>query len=125
MNCNDCIRVNPLPSCIDTDEVMLLTGLTFPDNAGEDILLKLTNTATRRVQYITITEGDPIDITDFFPLMNHYYKIEFSVNGVPVRATLTNPAATTSSGCCIEFFADETTWTGGEFILSDTNCPAL
>jgi len=103
---------------------MILTGISFPDNLGDDIVLKITDTATRQVWYFPFMEGvDDIDISAMYPLMQHWYKWEFSVSGVPINFTITNPDGTTVVGCCIEVLPNEGySQDSAEFAISTTTC---
>ena len=121
MNCQSCLKVNPLPSCLGAYSSIYLTGLTF--TATGEAVLKVTDTATRQIWYVPFTIGDDIDLSTVFPLMQHYYKLEFSQNGVTIPFTLTNPDSTTVEGCCMEFIpSDGLDWDLDQFPLSTTNC---
>jgi hypothetical protein len=102
---------------------MILTGITFPNNPGAEIVMKITNTATRQVWYVLFTVGEDISIASIYPLMQHWYKLEFFTSGAPVQFLLTNPDSTTVEGCCIEFIPNEgQEWDSAEFSVSTTNC---
>jgi hypothetical protein len=123
MNCSACTKINPLPACLTGYGTMELANITLPNNTGEDIVLKITDTATRQVSYVEFIEGDVIDITDLYPLMQHYYKLEFTSGGVPAEFHITNPDATVVEGCCIEFIPSEgLEWAGSEYDVSTTTC---
>lgn len=123
MNCNSCEKINPLPACLIGYGTMELNNITFPSNDGDDILLTVTDTATGQATYFEFVGGDVIDITDLYPLMQHYYKLEFSVAGVPVNFVISNPDGTFAEGCCIEFIpSDGLDWQGAEYSVSTTNC---
>ena len=53
MNCTTCIKLNPLPTCIDTD-AFDLAGLTFPDYTGEVIMARFKDSATGRVENLPL-----------------------------------------------------------------------
>lgn len=118
MNCTTCIKLNPLPTCTDT-EGFDLSGLTFPDYIGEVIMARFKDSATGRVENLPlvingsgeVTGG--FDIASIMPLMNHWYKIEFFHGSVPANFILTNPDATTETGCCLEFEAVDLTASDG------------
>lgn len=128
MTCNTCLKINPLPSCIDTDE-FYLTGITFPDYVNEVIIIRITDTATGRVDNMPIlTDGsgaivDGFEVSTLYPLMQHWYKIEFIAQGSPANFLLTNPDATESTGCCMEFFATDLT-ASDNWPLSSLECKA-
>lgn len=129
MSCNQCTKINPVPSCTDTDE-FLLTGITFPDNVNADITVRLKDLATGRIEYIFITTDGTgattgIDIAPFMPLMQHYYSIEFQEGGSPAVGLLTNPDATTESNCCFEFFVYEGLIASDEWALTGEDCAAV
>lgn len=109
MSCNQCIKLNPVPSCANSDE-FLLSGISFPDYPNSEVKVIYSDQATDRTTYITInTDGSGqiveggIDIALLMPLMNHWFEVGFFIDGVPANFVLTNPDATTEIGCCIEF----------------------
>jgi hypothetical protein len=109
MNCDSCIKLNPLPACIST-ETFILSGLTFPNHMSEFINVKFTDTATGRTNYFIILidgtgeiVGGGMDVADYMPLMNHWYTLHFSIDGSPADFLLTNPDNTEATGCCLEF----------------------
>lgn len=114
MNCNTCIKLNPLPTCIDS-EGFVLTGLTFPNYIGEIIMARFKDSATERVENIPLLINgsgevtDGFDIASIMPLMNHWYKIEFFHSSTPANFVLTNPDTTAEEGCCLEFEAVDLT----------------
>lgn len=110
MNCQECVKINQLPECIDSEAYnpYYLDGLIF-DDQETNMIAKLINVATNKTQqieFVTDSDGEAIlDITDIFPLMNHVYKMEFTnqQTGNPEHFTITNADSTTSTGCCIQF----------------------
>lgn len=110
MNCNQCVKINPLPECIDSEAYnpYYLDGLVFADS-DTNMVARLTDIATnksRDIDFVTDETGEAIlEITDIFPLMNHVYVMEFTnlETGNPEHFTITNADSTTSTGCCIEF----------------------
>lgn len=123
MNCTTCLKINSLPDCLGPYASMTLLGLSFPSYTGEDIVMKVTNTATRQVWYVPFVESESIDLDTVYPLMQHYYKLEFFVSGVQIPFVMTNPDDTEVDGCCIEFIPLEAyEQTGSEWPLSTTNC---
>lgn len=123
MNCNSCTKINPLPSCLSGYGTMELSNITFPGNSGEDLYLSVTDTATGHITFIAIVADDPIDISDLYPLMQHYYKLEFTKDGVPIDFLIENPDGTFVEGCCIEFIPSEgLNWVGAEYVVSTTQC---
>lgn len=102
---------------------MEISNVSFPDHPAADITIIFTDTATGLVRYGEFTEGDVIDLTDFYPLMQHYYELKFLVDGVQVNFTITNPDDTTVIGCCMEFIPSEgLAWVGSLYDVSTTQC---
>lgn len=110
MNCSPCVKILPLPECIDATAYSpyYMEGLVFEDT-DTFIVAKVRDVATGKMTYITFETDDQgdaaIDLTELFPLLDHVYTIEF-VNretGNPSMFTITNADSTTSTGCCIEF----------------------
>jgi len=119
MNCNSCEKINPLPACLIGYGTMELSNITFPTASGEDLLLTVTDTATGKAEYFEFVGDQVIDITDLYPLMQHYYKLEFTDAGVPVEFLISNPDGTFAEGCCIEFIPSEhLEWAGSEYEVS-------
>ncbi len=129
MNCDHCIKLNPLPSCIST-LTFLINGITFPDYLSEIIIAKFTNTATGAKYYLPLlTNGageitGGFDVATIYPLMSHWYKLEFQFEGTPANFLLTNPDNTTEEGCCLEFTVNEGQEGATEWNLSSTVCAA-
>lgn len=130
MSCNTCVKVNPIPSCIDSD-VFQLWGLTFPDYPSQTIVAIFLDVATGKETYFEL-EIDPdgeiveFDIAEVYSLDDHPYKISFITqsSGSPANYILTNSDDSTVSGCCLEFTTnDGLTGTGG-FFLSNLGCAA-
>ena len=130
MNCNTCIKINAIPSCINSDE-FLLTGITFPDNVNSDISVRFRDSATGRVEYIYISTDadgdivqDGIDLAPFYPLMAHWYELSFfeASSGSPAKALLTNPDDSEATGCCMEFYTYEGLTGSNEWELSSEGC---
>jgi len=123
MSCTQCLKINPIPECLGAYAGFEISNLTFPGTTG-DLKARLLNLATGAVLYFDFTVGDIIDLSEAFPLMPHWYKLDFITEfGVPVTFIITNPDDTTSQGCCMEFTVSESLeWDGGEYDLSTTNC---
>lgn len=123
-NCTECLKINPIPSCLNAESTFEIDNITFPNNPAAELTAVITDTATKGVRYVFFTEGDNIDLSDLFPFMEHYYEIKFyTATGVPVDFTITNPDATTADGCCLEFIPSEgLEWTGYTYSVSTTNC---
>lgn len=110
MSCDTCVKINPLPECIDSDNYnpYTMTGLIF-DDVDTIMIGKFRNESTGATQYIqfeTDSSGEvDIDITEIFPLMNHVYTMQFvnKETGNPEQFTIQNADSTSSTGCCIEF----------------------
>lgn len=123
MNCKECVKINPLPSCLGDDATFEINNLTFPDYTGEELTVVITDTATQRVSCVAGIADDVIDITDIYPLMQHYYEIKFLVDGVQASFIIANPDGTFSEGCCLEFIPSEgLQWNGAEYAISTTQC---
>jgi hypothetical protein len=127
MSCKTCVKINPIPECLETGEELILTGISVVDNSVVDHII-LKDEATGRTIYVTFEIAGSteikIDLTGFLPLMNHPYKFWlFDQYLQIVPFALTNPDATTVEGCCIEFnVMPKLVWLGGEFNLSTTTC---
>jgi hypothetical protein len=127
MSCNTCVKINPLPECLEDTQDLILTGISVVDN--DDVgYITLKDVATGRIEYLPFeevgaTEID-IEMTDFMPIMDHPYEIRLlgpDMETLPF--TLTNPDLTTEEGCCLEFgIMSGLTWGGGNLELSSTTC---
>lgn len=124
MWCESCLKANMIPECLGAYAGMEIINLSVPSQSGEDLLLVITDMALNSSRYYEFTEGDAIDITDAYPLMQHYYKLEIVTEQmIPVLFVLTNPDGTEVEGCCIELIpAESLEWAGGDYELSTTNC---
>jgi len=98
MNCNECIKANPINRCAATIYVPHVSG---PQN--EDYLVTITNLATNRVESVTVTAaGHSLTIPVSFELMNgQTYSIKAYHNGLSSDAHTFDVGGET--GCCIEF----------------------
>ena len=98
MNCNDCIRANPINRCAATIYIPHVAG---PPN--EEYLITITNTATGRVESETVTAvGHSLTVPVSFELMNGVtYSIKAYHDGVSNDAHELQVGGET--GCCIEF----------------------
>jgi len=126
MSCNTCIKANPIPACIDSDE-FLLEGLTFPDYMGQVLKARFKDVATSRVKYFDVlvdAGGVPtIDMVDQFPLADHPFTLQFlTQTGIIANFTLTNPDDTTELGCCIDFGVYKELTGSDSWELSSTVC---
>jgi len=124
MSCESCLKVNSIPQCLGAYGSFEIDNLTVPSETGNDLILIMTDLALDKVTFYEFTEGSTIDISDAFPLMQHYYKLEIvTAQMAPVEFLLTNPDATTREGCCIELIPFENLeFSGGVYSLSTTNC---
>lgn len=128
-NCERCIKINPLPECIeDAYNPYYMEGLVF-DDTDTNMIAKVLNVATRKMVYIdfsTDEDGDVLlDLTSLFPLLNHVYEINFvnAETGNPEQFTITNADSTTSTGCCLEFGINQgQVDTNGFFVASTQEC---
>lgn len=130
MNCDKCVRINPLPECVDLDAYnpYYMEGLIFTDT---DTIIQaiVTNVATKKTVYIdflTDEDGESlIDLTTIYPVLDHVYEMRF-VNletGNPEDFTITNLDSTTSAGCCLEFEINMgQTDTNGFFVATSQTC---
>ena len=130
MNCDTCVKILPLPECIEgiAYNPYYLEGLTFTDT-DTNMIAKVRDMATGKMEYIefeTDSGGDAvIDLFVMFPLMDHVYTIEFvnAETGNPEDFTITNADSTTSVGCCIEFGVSVgQTDNNGFFTVSSQGC---
>ncbi len=130
--CNPCIKINPLPECINSEAYnpYYFDGLTFTD-IETNMYVKLMNVATGNLVYIDFITDDvglPIlEIQDLFPLMDHVYTMEFfnKETGNPANFTITNLDSTTSTGCCLTFGINKNQIdNNGQFIASTQLCTA-
>ena len=98
MNCNECIRANPINRCAATIYIPHVSG---PQN--EDYLITITDTSTGRVETETVTAaGHSITFPVNFELMNgHVYSIKAYHDGNSNDAHTFDVGGET--GCCIEF----------------------
>lgn len=131
--CKTCIQVNPLPRCVAPDGVILLAGITFPNNLNDTLYAIMYNISYDRNWLWTITtdgtgqvvstDGQPtigIDITDAYDLMNHAYEMEFTTTSLePVIATVDG-----ETGCCIKFNTFKPLVGDGEIELTTGQCDA-
>lgn len=112
MNCNACVKINPVPSCLDGQapySYFYLTDIVF-DESDTDMFARIRNTATGRIVYYRFTtepDGEGlIDIYEILPLMeNQYYEVKFfnESTNQPASFTITNSDDSEETGCCIEF----------------------
>lgn len=130
MNCNSCLKINPLPECIDTEEFQLF-GLTFPDYLGQTIVAIFRDVATNKKHYFNLEidgsgEIASFDVASLFPLENHTFEISFVTqsSGSPANFTLTNEDLTTREGCCLEFNVNVGMTGSDGFFLSTLECAA-
>lgn len=113
MNCQECIKINPLPRCIDPGDDMLLENVVFENNPDDEIRAILEDIATGRKDSFLITTdangevvetygeaSDGINLKEYYNLMDHPYKLSFldTETSQPIEATVDE-----SKGCCIEF----------------------
>ena len=88
MYCKDCIKVNPLPRCVEQGEEIILTGINFPNNISSNLYAILWDISNNRQTLWTITidiNGEIIEtdgvastglnITDAYNLMGHSYEL--------------------------------------------------
>jgi len=102
MNCTTCLQSKPIPVC--TEEIVIGTITDF----ATEVLVKIKNLSTSRVDYLTITSGGAGEITIApanFPLMAHAYQITV----VEVDNPLTEKEITVDGegGTCVEFIVED------------------
>lgn len=128
MSCSTCIKVNPIPACLDSgSSEYILGGITFPDNADDTINVRLKDLATGRKDFfqvdVDVDSVPALDIADYFPFDDHPYSLSFyNLDGSPTRFVITNPDLTTSEGCCFDFTTHQGL-TGEEvWVLTTSGC---
>lgn len=110
MNCDPCVKINPLPECIESEAYnpYYMEGLRFVDT-DTNMIANVRNVATdfsKDIDFITDEDGDAfIDIASVYPVLDHVYEMHFTntETGNPSQFTITNADSTTSTGCCLEF----------------------
>lgn len=134
MACTNCIKINPLPKCVDAEGSIELTGITFPDNTDQEIFMVLHNLSTDRPLLFTLLtdlDGEVIEtnavasvginLTAAYNLMNHKYKLEFldKITMEPITALVG-----TTEGCCVEFTVISGMSGSGEYVANTEVCDA-
>lgn len=132
MNCKNCIKVNPLPKCVETDGVILIGGIVLSTALNSEVFALLHNYSSDHttmwnatidgVGVIVGTNGLPttgLDITDAYDLMNHHYKLEFldKITMESLEITIDDQV-----GCCIDFYTQKGIKGDGLFTISTTGC---
>lgn len=113
MPCNSCVKIRPLPECLQANETMTLDGIDFGSETVATVML--TDKATGRN---TIFED--LEITEAFPLMNHTYELQF-FNEAMEQIPFTIDADVT--GCCLEFdILESMVFAGGNWTVTSTEC---
>jgi hypothetical protein len=121
MNCKQCIKVNPIPTCADEWVIPFV-----PDNYnGQELMVRITNTATGAVYTTTSEEVVNNEVSILVPeelsnLMDHYYKIELIMEGELNPITM---MVEDSQGCCLEFTTFP--FTSDVVTFSLNNCEAI
>ena len=132
MYCNNCIKINPLPKCVEVGSEIILTGLNFPYNLNESIYGILHNVSSDLTLMFSLfidgsgnivtTNGEissGFNLTEAYDFMNHSYKIEF-VDVISLEPVTVNVNGT--EGCCIEFKVIKGLVGSGEYLVSTNQC---
>lgn len=131
MYCKDCIKVNPLPRCVEPSQEIILTGINFPNDVSTTLYAILWDISNNRQVMWTITTdgtGDIIEtdgvastglnLTDAYDLMGHSYELEFATLDLQsVSVTIDG-----QTGCCAKFTTLKTLVGAGEIALSTGGC---
>jgi len=133
MYCKDCIKVNPLPRCVEQGEEIILTGITFPNNFSSNLYAILWDISNNRQTLWTITidiNGEIIEtdgvastglnITDAYNLMGHSYELEFTTLDLESVTVVIDG----ETGCCAKFTTLKPLVGAGEIALSTGQCDA-
>ena len=133
MYCKNCIKVNPLPRCVESGGEIILTGITFPNDVSTTLYAILWDVSNNRQNLFNITvdglgeiiETDGVastglNLTDAYNLMGHSYELEFTTLGLePVIATING-----EQGCCVKFNTLKPLVGNGEIQLTTGQCDA-
>ena len=131
MYCKECIKVNPLPRCVEPGEEIILTGINFPNDVSTTLYAILWDISNNRQTLFTITvdgSGDIIEtdgvastglnLTDAYDLMGHSYELEFTTLDLQsVSVTIDG-----QTGCCAKFTTLKPLVGAGEIALSTGGC---
>lgn len=118
-NCNECIYVNPIPTCAVTWDI----GSVDATYDGLELTYRVTDFATGRItEGLTETIAAPYNVVitlpdDLTELMVHYYKVELFEQGSTEAIEIT---IDTESSCCVQFTTVSTT--GTDVIFSTIPC---
>jgi len=133
MYCKSCLKVNPLPRCVEPGGEIILTGITFPNDVSTNLYAILWDISNNRQNLFNITvdglgeiiETDGVastglNLTDAYNLMGHSYELEFTnLNLESVTATIDG-----TNTCCIKFTTLKPLVGDGEIELSTGQCDA-
>lgn len=133
MYCKTCIKVNPLPRCVEPGSHITLIGITFPNDVSTNLYAILWDVSNNRQNLFNITidamgeiiETDGVastglNITDAYNLMGHSYELEFTTLDLePVIATIDG-----EQGCCVKFTTLKPLVGDGEVLLTTGQCDA-
>ncbi len=64
MYCKDCIKVNPLPRCVEPGQEIILTGINFPNDVSTTLYAILWDISNNRQTLFTITVDGSGDIIE-------------------------------------------------------------
>lgn len=120
-NCNECIEINPIPTCSDNWQITAGVDSVFEDS---ELIFRITNISTSGVISGTTdpvaSDGTvTIDVSEILPeLMDHTYKLElFQGDFEPIEITIGE-----ETGCCVEFRT--TPYTIDTVIFNNYECNA-
>lgn len=132
MNCINCIKVNPLPKCLEPSGQILVTGINIPTYLNSEIFVVLHNYSSDNTIFWTATtdsngdiietDGVPtngLDISEAYDLMNHHYKFKFMDK---LTLETIEVVVDGQTGCCIDFKVLNGLSGDGEYQLSIPVC---
>jgi hypothetical protein len=132
MNCKNCIKVNPLPKCVETDGVIIIDNILLTTALNTEVFALLHNYSSDATTMwnatidgtgnIIETNGvatSGLDITDAYDLMNHHYSLEFldKITMESLEITIDGQV-----GCCIDFFVQKGIKGDGVYTISTNGC---
>ena len=134
INCSNCIKVTPLPKCLEAEGQIVLTGMTLPTYINSEVFAVLHNYSSDYTTMWTATidgtgdiietDGVPtngLDISEAYDLMNHHYKIKFMDK---VTLETIEVEVNGSTGCCVDFNVVKGLYGNGEYQLTTPICNA-
>lgn len=132
MNCQNCIKVNPLPKCLEPSGQILVTGINIPTYLNSEIFVVLHNySSDSTIMWTATTDGNGdiietdgvptngLDISEAYDLMNHHYKFKFMDK---LTLETIEVVVDGQTGCCIDFKVVNGLSGDGEYQLSIPVC---